>query len=774
MSIKYLVIVESPSKIKKIQEYLGKEYVVKASFGHITNLDPKTLSIDIKTLLPKYHIMKDKTKVVKELKELSKKYEVILAADNDTEGESIAFHLSNILKLKNPKRIIFNEITKKALTKAIQNPVEININKVNNQQTRRVTDRLIGYLLTPIAWNNINNTNKSDSISVGRVQSIVLRLICDKENDINNFKTNKNYIVSVTLTNNINLIAKLKETNLITTREQVIKLITKGSKNNFMLDDIKKTKLTNNPPPPFCTSSLQQEANVKYSYSSKNTMLYAQKLYENGLITYMRTDSVNLCEDILIELHKYIVDNFGEEYYKKRTYTKKSTGKEELSHEAIRPTNLNFNYNNIPDEFQRKLYKLILKRTVASQMESNINDEYSYNFKICNYGKYNFIYKISKVVFDGYKKIYVEQVIKDSNEDDEDTNNKYSSKLKNIKIGDIFKLKELNAIEKYKNPPPRYTEGSLIKQLDKIGIGRPSTYSIMLSSILSKKYVYVGDYEGNKVNVQEITFKDDNITDKNIEKIFGAEKKKILLTDLGENVNKFIIDNFTELINYDFTKLMEEQLDLIEQGKIDWLKITKKYYNNIISITKNMKSNNNNNNDNNDSHVQLGFNPDNNNKIVKYVGKYGPVAREELGNNQYKYANITTNFNDFTLENAIQLLKYPYTIFNYNDKPVVICNGQYGVYFKYNDKNYNLKNYDENKLTLDIIQNIIDSSNSGNSSVIKKINDSVSVLNGQYGAYIHTKKGNYKIPSNYDPEQIDLNICKEIIKNKPKKTYKKK
>jgi len=770
MPIKYLVIVESPSKCSKIKEYLGNEYIVKASFGHIVNLDSKTLSIDTETLLPKYHIMKDKIKVVKELKELSKKYETIIATDDDIEGESIGFHLTNILKLKKPKRLIFNEITKNALQKAINNPTTINQNKVNNQQSRRVIDRLVGYLLTPILWNKISNNDiKNESISVGRVQSIVLRILCDKELEIKKFSSNKNFVINVDLFNKILLNAKLKETNLITEENQVIDIIDKGKENNYELTDINVIRLTNNPRPPFITSSLQQEANIKFSFSAKNTMIHAQKLYESGLITYMRTDSTNLSEDILISIRDYILENFGENYYKKQIYSKKSKNKTQEAHEAIRPTNINFDYNNIADENQKKLYKLILKRTIACQMSSYVYDEYNYNFQICNYNKYNFIYKSNKVIFDGFKKVYNPQEIKEDNEEDE-TNNEYSSKLKNVKIGDIFIMNKLNAIEKYKPPPSRYTEGSLIKKLDTLGIGRPSTYAVMLSAILSKKYAYIGDTEGEKVNVLEIVYKSDKINKKEVEKMFGADKKKLLITSLGEIVNKFIIENFNELINYDFTRIMEENLDLIENNKIDWLKITKQYYNNIKNITNNIDMSSTNMSSNNITQIPLGKNPETKNNIVKYVGKFGPVVREDLGDNKYKYGNIKSNFDEFTLEDGIKLLKYPYIKFNFEDKPVEICNGQYGIYFKYNGKNYNFKNYSEDTLTKKNISEIVNNSEN-TSSVIKKLNNSVSIMNGQYGPYIKTQKGNYKIPPNYNIDTIDLEVCKEIINIK--KTYKK-
>ena len=755
---KYLVIVESPAKIKKIQEYLGKNYIVKASFGHINNLDPKTLSINTDTLIPQYHIDKTKSKVIKELKELSKKCQVIIATDKDTEGEAIGFHLANILKLNNPKRIVFTEITKKAIDYAISNATIIDQNKVNHQQARRVIDRLIGYLLTPILWKNIpNNYIKGESVSVGRVQSIIIKLLSDKEKDIINFTSNKTFNVTVELYDKI--IIKLKE--IITNQDNINKIIEKGEKNNFILTNIKVNRLTNNPKPPYITSSLQQEANIKFSFSAKSTMLYAQKLYEAGLITYMRTDSTNLSDDILKDIEQYIIEQYGNDYFHKNIYIKKSKTKTEEAHEAIRPTNICFNSSDINDSNERKLYELIWKRTVASQMSSYIYDETVYNFQICDYNKYNFITKYNKIIFDGFKKIYIPKETKE-NDDEEDESK--SGNLK-IKIDDIFKLKSLYAIEKYKSPPSRYTEGSLIKKLDTIGIGRPSTYAVMLSAVLSKKYVLMGDTPGKKINVLEINYKKKNTIIKTIESIYGADKKKIIITSLGQIVIDFIEENFSNLINYEFTKLMEEQLDLIEKGKIDWIKITKLYYKNIMDTigTKNTTQN---------SHIILGNN-NNGNEITKYVGKFGPTVRENLGDDNYKYNKITTDFKEFSLEDAILLLKYPYTIFNYNNNPVEICNGQYGVYFKYNDSNYSLKNYDENTLTKEHIIEMLSNSTNNKTSLISKLNESVSIVNGPYGPYIKTLKKNYKIPPQYDVNKIDLKICKEIIANMPKKVYKK-
>jgi len=770
---KTLVIVESPAKIKKIQEYLGEKYIVRASFGHIVNLDSKTLSIDRETLLPQYHIMKDKSKVIKELKELSKKCNVIIATDKDIEGESIGFHLANVLKLKNPQRIVFTEITQKAIDYALANITVIDQSKVNNQQARRVIDRLIGYLLSPILWNNIpNNYTKGESISVGRVQSIILKILSDKITEIAAFTSNKVYNVSVILFKDFKIVTKLKE--IITLEKNVTKILEKGVAQNFILTNIKVNRITIKPKPPYITSSLQQEANIRYSMSAKSTMSCAQKLYEAGLITYMRTDSTNLSEDSLSEIKQYICEIYSTEYYNRTIYVKKSKNKTEEAHEAIRPTKINFDNSKIEDEYERKLYILIWQRTVASQMSNHVYDENIYNFQICNYSKYNFISKYNKVVFDGFKKLYNPQEIQDPNDSDSDTELDsliFHNILETINVDDIFNLNSLNAIEKYKNGPCRYTEGSLIKKLDILGIGRPSTYAIMLSAILTKKYAFIGDIKGEKINVLEINYKNNKLTKNTVETIYGADKKKIIITPLGTLVNNFIELNFNNLINYEFTKLMEEQLDLIEKSKIDWNKVTRQYYKTIMdtigTISNSTKSNAS------FTNTLLGNHPLNGNEIIKYISKYGPTVREDLGENNYKYGKIHTEFDNFSLEDAVLLLKYPYTIFNYNNKPVDICNGQYGLYFKYNENNYNLKNYEEENITLDTIKEIISNSTNNKSAVIKKLNDSVSILNGPYGPYIKTSKKNYKIPADYDVEKITIETCKKIISEIPKKKYKK-
>jgi DNA topoisomerase I len=762
--VKYLVIVESPGKIKKIEAILGKDYIVRPSFGHITNLDPKTLSIDTNTMIPKYYVDKGKNKVIKELKELSKKYEVILASDNDTEGEAIAFHLTNVLKLKNPKRIIFTEITKKAIQEAIANPTTINYDKVNNQQGRRVIDRLVGYLLSPILWKSLSsNYKKDEAISVGRVQSVLLKILHDKDEDINKFSTSKCFNVLVNLDDNIS--TKLKET--ITDKKYVERIIEKGEKNGFILTNINKKELKNNPKPPYITSTLQQEANVKFGFSSKSTMMFAQKLYEAGLITYMRTDSTNLSEDILQEIKEYILENFSDKYYHKNIYCKKSKNNTQEAHEAIRPTKITFDSSNIADANERKLYELIWKRTVASQMSSYVYDETTYNFQIYDYDKYNFISKYNVVVFDGFKKVYNPKEVKDTNEEEDKV---YEGKLK-IKKNDKLEMESLNAFEKYKSPPCRYTEGSLIKKLDTIGIGRPSTFCAMLSAIMTKKYALIGDKEGEKMEVIEIKYKtkDKKILEKKKEIIYGGDKKKIIMTSLGQLVNTFIEKNFSNLINYEFTKEMEEQLDLIEKGKIDWIKVTKHYYKNIMDTISNHTSFQ-------QPMTELGHHKGH--QIVKYCGKYGPVVREDLGvdetgKNQYKYSDISTEFEKITLEDAIRLLKYPYVIFNYKHKPVEICKGQYGLYFKYDGKNHSLKNHNEEELDKTVIKEIIKNSSNSTTSVINKLNDSVSIMNGPYGAYIKTLKKNYKIPAGYNTNKITLEDCKEIIANIPKKVYKK-
>ena len=771
--VQYLVIVESPAKISKIQSFLGNNYIVKASFGHITDLDNKTLSIDINTMRPEYKIIQSKITIISELKKLSKKYETIIATDKDTEGEAIGYHLSNVLKLTNPKRIIFTEITQSAIDNALLNITTLNQNKINNQQTRRIIDRLIGFLLSPILWKNISHKyTHGECISVGRVQSIILKILSENITLIDNYTPIKNYNININISNNIYNDINIKLIEKINDEKLINKIIEKSKSNNFTLSNIINKQITIKPLLPFITSTLQQDANSRFHFTSKNTMMYAQKLYEHGLITYMRTDSTIISNNIQAEIKDYIINTYSVKYYNNTNIIKKSKSKKNIqeAHEAIRPTNILFDASTITDENELKLSNLIWNRTIASQMTPYIFDEHTYNFQIINYTKYNFTTKYNTIVFDGFRILY-QPIIEIYDDDDEHIIENINNKLQNININDIFNFINLNCLEYYKKSPPRYTEGSLIKKLDTLAIGRPSTYSNLLSSILQKKYAIIGNIDGNDIKIINIIY--DNLTSKLTRNTLlvnhGREERKIILLPLGKNINDFISLHFSTLINYDFTKNMEDNLDLIETGKVNWITITKQYYTNIMTViesiqTTDIKSNN----------IILGYNPQNNNQIIKCINKFGPTIREDLGNNKYKYCKITTDFNKLTLDDAILLLKYPYTIFNYNNLPVNINSGIYGLYCLYDSKNYSLKGYNEESLTIDIFTKIINNSSDNNNGLIRKLNESVSIYNGIYGFYLSTKKKNYKIPSNYNIDNITLEICKEIIDNQPKKIYKKK
>jgi DNA topoisomerase-1 len=572
---KNLVIVESAGKIKKISEYLGSDYIVKASFGHCMDLDPKTLSIDIQNnYKPNYIISEGKHKVVKELKNIAKECKnVILAADNDREGEAIAWFLANILNLKDPPRIIFTEITKKALQHAINNPTKINMEMVNAQQTRRILDRLVGYKISPILQKNLN---EKDAKSAGRVQSVLVKIINDKENEINN-QTITSYLKTVGIFNFgekfKNKIDCILTKKFNTMNEGLNFLNSIDKKTVFKVINIQNKISIRKPSPPFITSSLQQEASTKLKFNVKKTMEIAQKLYEGGYITYMRTDSPNMSQEAINNCKKYILEKYGEKYSNPINYSSSSHAQE--AHEAIRPTNININEFESSDKDQEKLYNLIWKRTVASQMSpANINiqsidiDTFNNNKSVLYPDKWIATYE--SIVFDGFLIVY--------DNFEEDTEEK-SKGLIEIKINDILKLNKIKISEEYNKLPLRYNEANLVKFLEKNNIGRPSTYAAIINKILERKYVEIKDINGIKQNSNIIEFdKNYKIKESSKEIIIGKENKKIVPTELGIKITKFLEENFENIMQIDFTSEIELYLDKIAEGKAKWVNILDQFY----------------------------------------------------------------------------------------------------------------------------------------------------------------------------------------------------
>ena len=758
--MKHLVIVESAGKIKKISEYLGSEYIVKASYGHCMDLNPNSLSIDIENNYePTYIISKDKHKIVNELKDISKKCDsVILASDNDREGEAIAWSLSNLLNLRNPPRIIFTEITKKAIENAIKNPIQINMDMVYAQQARRLLDRLVGYKISPILQKNLNDI---EAKSAGRVQSVLVKIIKDKETEINNSISNVYLKTSCQLEfNKIKLNCVLMKNNDIykfDSLDNAKKFIEQFNKKSiFKVIDINEKIIIRKPSPPFITSSLQQEASTKLKFSVKKTMDVAQKLYEGGHITYMRTDSPNLSQDAINNCKKYIIDNFGEEYSRPVNYNASNNAQQ--AHEAIRPTHINNTQIKTSNSDQLKLYDLIWKKTIASQMEpAKINsqtitiDTFNNNKSILNH--LNWISTCENIIFDGFLKVY--------NDTDEINNIKIE-----IKINDVLSFNSLNTIEEYDKLPLRFNEANLVKFLEKNNIGRPSTYASIIGKIIERNYVEIKDIEGIKKNSNIIELnKHFIINETNKEIIIGKENKKIIPTELGIKVTNFLENNFNDIMQINFTSDFETYLDKIAENKAKWYNVLDMFYKkfNTIVETLNITINND---------TLLGINPENQKELFIGKGKYGPYIKYFNEKNKPIYVSITSL--DITLEEAINYTSYPRLIGKINKKHVELANGKYGLYIKYNKQNFTIPESIQNpeSITIEQVIDIIENKLNNSPQVFKIKNKTIYVNNGQYGYYLSIinkdKKENIPIPKNIDIKNITIKNILEIIAYKNK------
>ncbi len=768
-----LVIVESPAKCSKIQNYLGKDYIVKSSYGHFRDLKKKELGIDLNNnFQPNYQLIDDKKKIVNDLKSSYKKAKnLILAADNDREGEAIAWHLNEVLNngKMNSKRIIFNEITKTALQNAVKNPTTININMFNAQQARRIIDRLVGFLISPMLWKNIQSSYKKDKgLSAGRVQSVVNKLIIERENSIQNFERKDYYNLLGNLNykgNNIPIkYSKVKD--LVNYEKKVKPIFDLTKTYKFIVTNIKSKIKKENAKAPFITSTLQQEAHNKLNMNSKKTMLIAQRLYESGLITYMRTDSINISDDAHKTIKDEILKLYGNDYYKKNTFKTKTKNAQE-AHECCRVTDITLHKldSNKYDNDMLRLYDLIWKKTISSQMSPLIKDVLDVEISL---EKYVFNSSYEKINFDGYMIVY--NVNKTTKNDS----------LSLLEKGSILEFTDFSAEQKFTSPEARYNDSSLVKKLEDLGIGRPSTFSNMVNSVLDKNYAVIKDNSGEEIEVinhylkkQDYSFKKDICK-------YGNDKGKINPTQIGIIVNEYLNKSFNQIINYDFTALMESQLDLISSGECNWQNVVEDCYNKIkIAINNSPKQVLK-----EDYNTILGINPNNNKTISIYIGQYGPVLKETSHNSNDKPKFISIKDYDMKsidLDKAIELLKYPYIIGSYNENDIIIDNGRYGIYLKYNKQNYSYPNLDENNIKLDeIIEHIKSKNNS--SKILKQINDKISVLNGPYGPYLRTNNKNYKIyfDRSFNEEEkiqyinnLTLKDCNLIINNRNKKPKKK-
>lgn len=768
--IKNLVIVESPAKAKTIERFLGKDFIVRSSFGHVMDLAKKDLGVDIaKGFLPIYEISPDKKKIVSELKKFAKDAETIwLATDEDREGEAISWHLVTALGIDEnaAKRIVFHEITKTAILEAIENPRKIDRNLVNAQQARRVLDRLVGFELSPLLWKKVK-----PALSAGRVQSVAVRLIVEREDDIRAFSSTSTYKVTAKFIIKKDGQDYTFEADFPTrfkTREEARKFLEKCIGARYLVTNIDKKPAKKSPAPPFTTSTLQQEASRKLGFSVSNTMRVAQQLYEEGLITYMRTDSVTLSKMALAMLRDEITKIYGPDYSKTRQYTTKSKGAQE-AHEAIRPTYIN-NPSINGSAVQKKLYELIWKRTVASQMSDAITEKTTINISASTISGQEFIASGEVIKFDGFLKVYRESF-------DDDADEEGRSILPPLIKGDQPDLAEMTAEQRYTQPQRRFTEASLVKKLEELGIGRPSTYAPTISTIQKREYVEKGDVEGFLRPFDLLTLKNGEIKLQEKTEKAGFEKGKLLPTDLGSLVNRFLMQYFENIIDYQFTATVEKDFDEIANGEKKWNEMIGIFYGpfhrqiqETVETTGKFSG-----------ERLLGVDPKSGKNMFVKLGRFGPVVQigETESEEKPRFAGLTKGLSieTITLEQALELFNFPRNIGSYEDHEMLVAVGRFGPYIKHNNLYYSLPKLDDPaSISQDRAVEIIELKRKlDKEKIIRKFpeNEDVLVLNGRFGPYISISKSNYKIPKGTDPVSLELKDCLRIAEMQEKSGKKK-
>ena len=767
--IENLVIVESPAKAKTIERFLGENYVVKSSFGHIRDLEKKDLGIDIEhNFQPKYEISPDKKAIVKELKQLAKEAKTVwLASDEDREGEAIAWHLFEVLGLKkeNTKRIVFHEITKDAILHAVNNPRDIDKNLVDAQQARRVLDRLVGFEVSPVLWKKVK-----PSLSAGRVQSVAVKLIVEREREINHFVEQKYYKVTGTFEtkdasgNSIPLKAELSER--FSTQEETVNFLEHCKKATFSVSDVETKPSSRKPAPPFTTSTLQQEASRKLGFSVSQTMAVAQKLYEQGHITYMRTDSVNLSQLAIGAAKAVICNTLGEKYSKPRNFATKTKGAQE-AHEAIRPTYMD-KESISGDKNEQQLYSLIRKRTLASQMAEAELEKTTITIAITG-EKHTFEAVGEVIIFDGFLKVYMES-FDDEKEDDE------TALLPAIHKGDQLQRSLIQALEQYTTHPPRYTEASLVKKMETLGIGRPSTYAPTITTIQNRGYILRESRDGTERQLDQIDLKGQDIKVKKISRIFGAEKKKLFPSDIGMVVTDFLSNYFTNIMDYNFTANAEDALDHIAEGEVEWQSMIGTFYQPFhANVEKTLKES-----ERNTGARELGKDPQTGETVVVRIGRFGPMAQIGEGES-VRYAGLLKGqlMETITLEEALDLFKFPRQLGEFEEKPVSVGIGRFGPYIKHNQLFVSLKKGvdDPGTITLETaIERINEKREIEKNRKIQEFENGVQILNGRFGPYITFNKVNYKIPKGKEADKLTFEETMEIIAkggDSKKKTTKK-
>ena len=774
-----LVIVESPAKAKTIEKFLGKDYKVMSSYGHIRDLKKKELSIDLDTLNPDYEIPEEKKKVVSELKKNAKAAKKIwLASDEDREGEAISWHLCEVLGLDeaNTNRIVFHEITKPAILKAIETPRHLDMNLVNAQQARRVLDRLVGFRLSPVLWRKVK-----PALSAGRVQSVAVRLIVEREREIQNFVSEPYYrvnaVFAVTSDDGAKNEVKAELSNRFKTHEEALAFLEECKKSKFTVSSITKKPLKRTPAPPFTTSTLQQEAARKLGFTVSQTMMVAQRLYEAGRITYMRTDSVNLSSLAINTSKAEIVRLYGEEYSKVRMYHTHSKGAQE-AHEAIRPTYID-NVSIEGTSQEKRLYDLIWKRTIASQMADAQIEKTTVNIAIESEGgktmnDLQFIANGEVVAFEGFLKVYHEST------DDEDAGEEFSHALPIMHEGEELERREIVSTERYSQSPNRYTEASLVRKLEELGIGRPSTYAPTISTIQQRDYVHKGDRKGEERKYAVDSLLGLKITSKTKKEMAGADKGKLIPTDIGMVVNDFLMENFPEIMDYNFTAKVEQEFDKIAEGKAEWNKEMKVFYQGFepeVEKVMNARS------EHKAGERELGIDPATGKPVFVKIGRFGPVVQigtaEDEDKPRFSQLPSDKSMETITLDEALELFKLPRTVGQFEGTDVVIGAGRFGPYVLHNKKYVSLPK-DENPMTitLDAAINLIQKKRLQEAQRHLKTFEedaNMEVMNGRYGPYIAYNGKNYRMPKALHEKASELTYeqCMDIVNNAPEPKRKK-
>ena len=761
---KNLVIVESPAKAKTIEKFLGKDYKVMSSYGHICDLKKKEFSINTKTFEPEYEIPEEKEKLVSTLKNEVKKADMVwLASDEDREGEAISWHLYTVLGLKpeNTRRIVFHEITKNAILNAIENPREIDTNLVYAQQARRVLDRIVGFKLSPVLWRKVK-----PALSAGRVQSVTVRLIVEREREINRFNSESNYRITATfeLPDGIGML-NTELSKRFKTREEAEKFLQSCVNSTFVIEDVSTKPQKRVPAAPFTTSTLQQEAARKLGFTVSQTMMVAQRLYESGYITYMRTDSVNLSSLCIGSCKSVVTDIYGEKYLKSRNYSTNSKGAQE-AHEAIRPTYMSNTTieGSVPE---KRLYELIWKRTIASQMADAVLEKTTVNISISGHSE-SFIASGEVTVFDGFLQVYREGT--------DDENPSEAIAIPAVHKGDRLTTKEIIATERFTQQPPRYTEASLVRKLEELGIGRPSTYAPTISTIQQRGYVEKGNKSGTTRKYGILILKNGKITAKEGKENVGAEKAKLLPTDIGIVVNDFLLDFFPEIMDYNFTATVEKDFDEIADGKRVWSELISEFYKDFEPKIEDIIQTKN---EHKVGERVLGTDSASGKPVSVKIGRFGPIVQIGSANDEEKprFAQMKPGqtLETITLEEALSLFSLPRTLGKLDGETITIGAGKFGPYIKYGSAYVTLpKPHDPLTISLEEATELIEAKRKAEAErIIKSFEEKpgMQILNGRFGPYIAFEGSNYKLPKNATPAELTLEECFDII-NKQKESGK--